>query len=207
MLISRLYLITEYVIYPKKNPSRKGKEKVQPDTAPVGGPSAVPSISALASGSDSPMPSSGTATPATDIESVKKSALLRTRAPRSDGGVVCALAVSEYCVKAGRVTVPPVSSLVIVAMGSCAKIQRIALHFSMMSKDKTKRDHARNLLFGNKDFGYGWLRGGWKEEKNAATLGMDIGHDDIAQEVTEEAEWVTKAKDGMEKVTDGLSVF
>jgi hypothetical protein len=105
---SRLYLVTEFIIYPKTKPSRKGKARVTPDLAPVGGPSAIPDISAPPSGTASP-DDSGANTPSTNIETVKKSAALRIRKARADGGVVCALAVTEYCIKAGRMTVPPVS--------------------------------------------------------------------------------------------------
>jgi hypothetical protein len=43
-----------------------------------------------------------------------KKATYRARQPRSDGGVVCCLAVNEYCFKIGRVTVPPVRPLPLV---------------------------------------------------------------------------------------------
>jgi hypothetical protein len=77
----------------------------------------------------------------------------------------------------------------------------------MLSNDQAKRDHARKTLFGNKDFGFAWLRSGWKEEENADTLGLDIGHDFANGSATEEAEWVKRASLGMDKVVEGLSVF
>jgi len=102
-LTLRIYLVTEFVIYPKKK-SGKGKGKVATSTN-LG----VPVISAPPSGTTSPEPQSGANTPLTGAESVKKAATLRVREPRADGGVTCALVVTEYCVKAGRITVPPVS--------------------------------------------------------------------------------------------------
>lgn len=78
----------------------------------------------------------------------------------------------------------------------------------MLSPDQKQRDHARSILFGHKDAGFAWLRGGWKEDANAARLGLEIGHDFAeGREVTEEAEWVSKAKDGMQQVVEGLAVF
>lgn len=103
-LITRIYLVTEFVIYPKKR-SGKGKGKASSTSTHLG----VPSISAPPSGTNSPEPGSGSNTPSTAAESVKKAATLRVREPRADGGVTCALVVTEYCVKAGRITVPPVS--------------------------------------------------------------------------------------------------
>jgi len=103
-LMTRIYLVTEFVIYPKKR-SGKNKSKASGTPAHLG----VPSISAPPSGTASPEPGSGSNTPSTAAESVKKAATLRVREPRTDGGVTCALVVTEYCVKAGRITVPPVS--------------------------------------------------------------------------------------------------
>lgn len=98
--------MTEFVIYPKKKPSKKGSKTVKPDSEPAG--PVIPVISAPPSGSTTPAPGSGSNMPPTS-EAVKKAATLRSRAARSDGGVVCAVVVTEYCVKAGRITVPPVS--------------------------------------------------------------------------------------------------
>lgn len=77
----------------------------------------------------------------------------------------------------------------------------------MLSTDKSKRDHARSLLFGSKDQGKAWVRGGWKKEPNADTLGFDIGHEFAATEAKEEAQWIRDAREGMIKVNEGLSVF
>lgn len=102
-----MYLITEFVIYPKKSAAAQGKAKaaindITPETL------AVPSISTV-SGTATPVTESESSTPPTTAEEVKKAAgVYRARNPRSDGGVVCCLAVSEYCFKMGRVTVPPV---------------------------------------------------------------------------------------------------
>jgi hypothetical protein len=44
------------------------------------------------------------------MEEAKKAAA-RSRPPRPDGGVVACVAVFQYCFKIGRVTIPPVSSV------------------------------------------------------------------------------------------------
>jgi hypothetical protein len=75
----------------------------------------------------------------------------------------------------------------------------------MLSNDKAKRDHVRSLLR-TKDFGGSWLRGGWKEEKDADSIGLEIGHD-LGAEAAGEVDWVRKSREGMEKVVEGLSVF
>jgi hypothetical protein len=103
-----MYLVTEFVIYPKKSAVAKGiiKAKVDAITPAL----AVPNISASTE-SRSGTPISGSSTPLTNAEEVKKAAgFYRARSPREDGGVVCCLAMTEYCFKQGRVTVPPVSS-------------------------------------------------------------------------------------------------
>ena len=108
----RLYLITEFIIYPKKSVRSRTKsntiEVMHPKPKHVG-PAApatalgvsLEGLAESASHTPSPAPTNG--------EEVKRAAVLRSRAPRDDGGVVCCLAVSEYCFKQGRVTVPPVS--------------------------------------------------------------------------------------------------
>ena len=87
-----------------------------------------------------------------------------------------------------------------------ADFQRIAWHFSMLSPDKTQRDRIRPLLFKTKDKGKAWCRGGWKEEKDADTLGLEIGHD-FSSQAQGSAAWVEEAKEGMKKVNEGLGVF
>ena len=106
--------MTEYVIYPKKGARRDKSRPVKPDPTPAG-PSfpTFPTLSnASSTGTSTPevQPVTGTSTPST-ADAVKRAAALRSRMPREDGGVVCCIAVAEYCFKQGRVTVPPVGSL------------------------------------------------------------------------------------------------
>jgi len=76
----------------------------------------------------------------------------------------------------------------------------------MLSSDKTQRDRIRTLLFKTKDQGKAWCRGGWKEEKDADTLGLDVGRE-FGSQSEGPAAWVEEAKEGMKKVNEGLAVF
>jgi hypothetical protein len=96
----RFYLVTEFIIYPKKSAARPKNAGKSKDIA-------MPSLAVPDLSTD---PSSGTSTPPTTVEEIKVSAL-RARPPREDGGLVCCLAISEYCFKMGRVTIPPVHAL------------------------------------------------------------------------------------------------
>jgi len=100
----RIYVVTEYVIYPKKKSSRS---KPAPTPSPPSG-KIIPTITSepTPSRTDTPEPASTAKEGTADL---MKRATYRARQPRSDGGVVCCLAVNEYCFKLGRVTVPPVS--------------------------------------------------------------------------------------------------
>jgi hypothetical protein len=126
------------------------------------------------------------------MEDAKTVANIRSRAPRDDGGVVCAVAITEYCFKLGRQTIPP----------------RIAMHYSMVSQDQAKRDHALNLIVGTKDKGRKWLKSGWKDEDNADLIGMEIGKTPgSGEEEHQVASWVEKTMKGMDKMTEGISVL
>jgi hypothetical protein len=52
------------------------------------------------------------------------------------------------------------------------------------------------------------MRGGWKDEPNADTLGLDVGVDSASiQREGTGAEYAAKAREGMELVIKGLSTF
>jgi len=103
VLIRRIYVVTEYVIYPKKSSRTKSAPTPSPPSGKI-----IPTITSepTPSRTDTPEPSSTAKEGSADL---LKKATYRARQPRSDGGVVCCLAVNEYCFKIGRVTVPPVS--------------------------------------------------------------------------------------------------
>ncbi|WVW79317.1 hypothetical protein I302_101285 [Kwoniella bestiolae CBS 10118] len=166
-----LYLVSEFIIYPKKR-SPKSKPSSNGTKSPNSG-----------SGS-------GTATPMINgdlsksrIEEIKKSWMAK-RTHRDDGGVVCCLGVSELCIKIGRITIPP----------------RIALWATLQHPSKTEQDRAKAILM-SKDHGVSFLKGGWRDEPNAATLGNDIYCDNA------EDNWVKEGNESMEMVVRGLSGF
>jgi hypothetical protein len=101
-LTRRIYVVTEYVIYPKKSSRTKSAPTPSPPSSKI-----IPTITSepTLSRTDTPEPSSTAKEGSADL---LKKATYRARQPRSDGGVVCCLAVNEYCFKIGRVTVPPV---------------------------------------------------------------------------------------------------
>lgn len=147
-----MHIVTEFIIYPKKG----SKEK---HAAPTSGSAFVQSISAPASASQ---PDSGAETPDTAPKQISAGELAkklqaRAREPRSDGGVVACIAVTDYCFKHGRVTIPP----------------RIVFHLSLLSPEGERRSHALALLQG-KDGGAAFARGGWKSDPLANEFGRDI---------------------------------
>jgi hypothetical protein len=125
--MSRFYVVTEYIIYPKKSSSsksRKSKATITPPSPPSEAEHEhiVPTITAVPgpSRSETPDPSNAAEAQSQSQSQPKSSekegsadllkrATYRARQPREDGGVVCSIAVNEYCFKMGRVTVPPVS--------------------------------------------------------------------------------------------------
>ncbi|WWD21153.1 hypothetical protein CI109_105636 [Kwoniella shandongensis] len=208
-----IYVLTEFVIYPKKggkgrartikDTASEAKDKIIDSTSQLNGtPPVVPVISApptrtatpdlslppSASGSGANTPASASQGSVTGAEAVKRAwAKKREEQPREDGGVVCCLTISEYCFKMGRITVPP----------------RIALWLSLHSPKKDQQDRARAILMG-KDGGKAFLRGGWKDEPNAESLGADIG---LEEGEAREGSWVERGSQGMIQVAEGMSVF
>lgn len=82
------------------------------------------------------------------------------------------------------------------------------MHYSMVSQDQAKRDHALNLIVGTKDKGRKWLKSGWKEETDADLIGMEIGKTPGSGEDEHQvASWVEKTMKGMDKMTEGISVL
>ncbi|WVQ81226.1 hypothetical protein IAT38_003348 [Cryptococcus sp. DSM 104549] len=188
-----LYTIVEFIIYPKKK-STKAVFSAKSHMPTPDGSKFLPQMSAPPT-PDPSAPTSGTATPnpaataGTDagsnaVDAIKRAWAQRREAnPRKDGGVVCGMQISEYCFKIGRITVPP----------------RIVVWINGYATDKAEQDRARALLLA-KDGGRKFLRGGWREEPDAATLGTAIG--------TEGGDnWVTQGREGLEKIVSGMSVF
>ncbi|WWC64056.1 uncharacterized protein I303_106663 [Kwoniella dejecticola CBS 10117] len=201
------YVVIDFILYPQQASKAKSKgEKAKiatqatvtsasekaSETITESTSTLVPSISDPPTRSTSPAPqssSNGTSTPqiaTSKVEEIKRSWAVK-RGRRSDGGVVCCTTISEYCFKMGRVTIPP----------------RIGLFMSLQSPSKTDQDRARKIVM-SKDGGRAFLRGGWKEEADAATLGASIG---LAEDEEEGSSWVVKGRQGMESVVEGMSAF
>ena len=74
------------------------------------------------------------------------------------------------------------------------------MQFGLLSSKQEEQDRARKLLTDHKDRGASWLKGGWKDEPDAATMGSDVGTEGGG-------EWITKKRDAMEKISEELDVF
>lgn len=123
----QLYLVAEFVSYPKNSASKRESAKsptkptsaLQADSSDTKHPAVQSILTDVLSGSVS---SSGVTTPTTNRngdasvkgengtmhEQITKRVASKVR---SDGSVLHCLAVSSYCFKIGRLTVPPVSTL------------------------------------------------------------------------------------------------
>ena len=78
----------------------------------------------------------------------------------------------------------------------------------MVSPDKADRDVARKRLSSSKDEGQKWTKSEWKNEPDAADIGVSIGADSAAEDDKSfRVGWVERGKEGMEQVNAGLSVF
>ncbi|WVW79319.1 hypothetical protein I302_101287 [Kwoniella bestiolae CBS 10118] len=199
------YVVIEFILYPKKKSTSKSKTEKAKIVASESitqvaekasekissSDTIVPSISDPPTRSTSPIPpttSNGSSTPSSSsrVEEIKRSWAAK-RGQRKDGGIVCCMTISEYCFKMGRVTIPP----------------RIGLWMSLQSPAQNEQDRARKIVM-SKDGGRAFLRGGWKDEKDADALGKDIG---LTQDENEGDSWVGVGRRGMESVVEGMSAF
>ncbi|GMK58450.1 hypothetical protein CspeluHIS016_0504820 [Cutaneotrichosporon spelunceum] len=184
-----IHCITEFVIYPSKGKKRAHK----PDVADK--PTALPHIdipSGTDSGVDTPEngyangyangKANGSATTGPNHDELMKRLMVQAREPRADGGIVTCIAITDYCFKQGRVTVPP----------------RIAMHLSLLSDDEGRLAHALKIL-GGRDQGVKYCRGGWKEDPLADELGRDIA---LGSDGTQS--WAEAGKDYMDGAGVGL---
>lgn len=174
-----MYIVTEFVIYP---PARKGGLKAT-QTPKSEKESIIPNMSNPPSGADTPEGPS--LPPKTPEEVVRRLAAASALRARPDGGVVACIALTEYCFKQGRVTVPP----------------RIAMYLAQLSPNPDDREKAIRILKG-KDNGRAFARGGWKEEPNADQLGRDIA---VGRDGTQS--WAEEGRQAMENVDESLKVF
>jgi len=135
LLIRRIYVVTEYVIYPKKSSRTKSAPTPSPPSGKI-----IPTITSepTPSRTDTPEP---TATAKEGSADILKKATYRARQPRADGGVVCCLAVNEYCFKIGRVTVPPVSLFLTIRSKADKIAYRNVVLYVITRRIRTKESH------------------------------------------------------------------
>lgn len=182
-----MHLVTEFIIYPKKG-SKRSHRTTNGSANP-----AVPTVSAPPSGTDSPesglVNGNANTNGAAPEEMVKSAAEVlqkvksRVREPRPDGGIICCVAVTDYCFKQGRVTIPP----------------RIALFTGFHSPDPKMQEEAMRILL-QKDNGIPFVRGKWKEHPLADKLGLDVG---LGPDGT--TAWAQAVADKMEEANDDIA--
>lgn len=174
-------MVTEFIIYPPK--SKKGEKKV---IKPVSEKeSIVPNLSNPPSGNDTPEEARDPLPPKTPEEVVRRLALAASSRQRADGGVVTCVAVTDYCFKQGRITIPP----------------RIAMFLSLLSPDQKQRDLAYSILTSN-DKGKAFCRGAWREHPDADKFGCDIGLDENGTQ-----QWAEEGRLAMVTVEEGLNTI
>lgn len=126
----RYYLVHEFIIQPKKSHKSARPKTAESRTPGFTTPAVIsPPQSESDSGSDTPpdtvLPGTDTTSPSKSskpkelsVNDVAAQALGSLRSPktRKDGGVVAGIAVHELCMKIGRMTVPPVSRVVLLLL-------------------------------------------------------------------------------------------
>ncbi|KAJ9107559.1 hypothetical protein QFC21_001018 [Naganishia friedmannii] len=169
-----MYLVAEFVTYPKKgkltqridsNPAtHKPTSALQAENSDSTKPTVQPMLTEVLSGSAA---SSGVATPTNDVNGAnaipsmpEQIAKRVAQTVRTDGSVLHCLGVSTYCFKVGRITVPP----------------RVVLSFCGYG-DQSNWDRAEKIITGSKDKGKKWLQGGWKDE--AEEVGKEFAEHEL----------------------------
>jgi hypothetical protein len=175
-----VHIVTEFIIFPAKG---KGKEKkaIKPACEKE---HFIPNLSNPPSGADTPV-TGVPLPPKTPEEVVRRLAAAASARERPDGGVVTCIAVTDYCFKQGRITIPP----------------RIAMFLSLLSPDEKQRDFAMSLLKG-KDRGAAFARGGWREHPDADKFGRDVA---LGEDGTQN--WAEEGRMAMENVDESLKMF
>ncbi|GHJ86141.1 hypothetical protein NliqN6_2543 [Naganishia liquefaciens] len=166
-----LYLVAEFVSYPKRGASSRKSDKSTPPK---------PTSALQAESSDSKHPA---------VQSVMNDVLSGSitkrvaQQVRSDGSVLHCLAVSSYCFKIGRLTVPP----------------RVVLSFCGYG-DASNWDRAEKLITGSTDRGKKWLQGGWKDE--AEEIGKEFAEHPLNVRGREAGAKLGEAFDGLRTTVD-----
>lgn len=204
-----MYLIAEFVTYPKGKGKGRGKgrhassatasahrtdvQRAAQAASDAGlrtrlSSAGIPDISQPPSGHGSPEDSGA------EDKSRKVTAPTSKKGPtveiRPDGSVLHCFAVSTYCFKIGRITVPP----------------RVALSFCGYG-DSKNWERASRLLH-SPDRGRKWLQGGWKdeaEEVGAEWLQAKEGRMQVElDEGMAQGAKLKEAMEGLRKVVDSV---
>lgn len=198
-LLLQMYLIAEFVTYPKGN---KGKRAASSSSTRTNAQRAaqaasdaglrtrmssagIPDISQPPSGHGSPEDSGAEDKTLRGNKASSVSSARKPTAPtveiRPDGSVLHCFAVSTYCFKIGRITVPP----------------RVALSFCGYG-DAKNWERASRLLH-SPDRGRKWLQGGWKDEADEVGAEWTQSKDARMQaELDEGMAYGAKLKEAME---------
>lgn len=137
-----------------------GAETSASDAAPTNAPGVslvVPPVAEVASTADSSVLPSGVATPSVPLlsgsatparASLEETKTLLGAIPIPEGATLHAVAVSQYCFKLGRITVPPRVALTVAGFGDASRWERLT--------------QIRNSPDGEKKLKQ-LIRGGWKD--------------------------------------------
>lgn len=183
--LPRIHVVTEFVIFPKGGKRKGGKKAPVSEKEQI-----IPNLSLPPSGTDTPSSSAtsakGHTVPQTPEEVVRRlTAATRSAKPRADGGVVACIAVTDYCFKQGRITIPP----------------RIAFYLSLLSENPDNRAAALKIL-NSKDKGAAFAKGGWKDAVDADQIGRDVG---LGPDGTQD--WANEGRFAMQAVDENLALF
>jgi hypothetical protein len=183
--LHRIHVVTEFVIFPKGGKRKGGKKSPVSEKEQI-----IPNLSLPPSGTDTPSSSAtsakGHTVPQTPEEVVRRlTAATRSAKPRADGGVVACIAVTDYCFKQGRITIPP----------------RIAFYLSLLSENPDNRAAALKIL-NSKDKGAAFAKGGWKDAVDADQIGRDVG---LGPDGTQD--WANEGRFAMQAVDENLALF
>ncbi|KAJ9115016.1 hypothetical protein QFC22_005344 [Naganishia vaughanmartiniae] len=192
-----LYLVAEFVTYPKKGKSGQGKESIsahhkatsapEAETSDSARRTAQPILTEVLSGSAT---TSGIATPTNNDNSTtaptsmgEQIAKRVSQTVRSDGSVLHCLGVSTYCFKVGRITVPP----------------RVVLSFCGYGSP-SNWDRAEKIITGSQDRGKKWLQGGWKDE--AEEVGKEFADHELNRKGKVAGGKLSEAFEGLKETVD-----
>jgi len=179
-----IYLLAQFITYPKSKPdskSSKAIEKANENMAPTAEDAARNLLSGLKPNNPSVIGDSMVIVPGGTIDSSALPSGLATPGPTGptspapphpllsaypppEGATLHAIAISQYCFKFGRITVPPRVALIVSGFGAPGVIPNLPL--SAPGHGKTRWDRLQDVRAGKEGKGKlkELLKGGWKDE-------------------------------------------